>query len=116
MKKLIVPIRIVFYRDESDWVAHCLEFDLIGDGLDRQTALSRLMEAMSLQLEASIEHDNPDNLFKPAEGKFFRMFFEGEDTAVGQVHLDSDWLTIDEIEAREYPAPGTPSDAEMVVA
>lgn len=113
MGKLSMPIRVVFYREGSDWVAHCLEFDLVGDGPDRRLALEHLLDAMGLQLQASIEHQNPDNLFRPADGKYFRMFFEGQDTVVGHVHLDSDWLTIDQAEAREYPAPGETREPEM---
>ena len=28
---LRVPLRVVFYKEDGDWIAHCLEFDLLGD-------------------------------------------------------------------------------------
>jgi predicted RNase H-like HicB family nuclease len=61
-----VPIRVVFHRDDGTWVAHCLDFDLMGDGETKRQALSALREAIALQVMASIEHDNPRNLIKPA--------------------------------------------------
>jgi hypothetical protein len=115
MKKLVVPIRIVFYRDGVDWVAHCLEFDLMGDGPDHTIALRGLIEAMSMQIDASMENDNPDNLFKPAEGKFFRMFFEGNEVAWGHVHVESDWLTIDTAMVREYAEPSKSRDPNLAL-
>ena len=39
-KALRVPVRVVFYREDGEWVAHCLEFDLIGDGTTKQEALA----------------------------------------------------------------------------
>jgi predicted RNase H-like HicB family nuclease len=109
MKKLRVPLRVVFYRDGSDWVAHGLEFDLLGDGVTREQALARLAEAVSIQVETSLEHDNPDNLFSPADGKYFRMFAAGEDVAVGVLHIESGSVVID-AETREY----SESDADLV--
>lgn len=76
MKPFHIPLRVVFYREDEAWIAHCLEFDLVGDGDTREAALQSLAEAIGLQLEASVEHDNPRNLFRPAPGEFFQMFAE----------------------------------------
>ena len=102
MKDLRVPLRIVFYKDGNAWIAHCLEFDLIGDGSTKEEALSRMNEAVGIQVEASLQHDNPANLFKPADGRFFAMFAAGSDVAMGEVRLQFDSVIIDEVETREY--------------
>jgi len=39
---LRVPLRVLFYKDDGDWIAHCLEFDLLGDGAASGEALGRL--------------------------------------------------------------------------
>jgi predicted RNase H-like HicB family nuclease len=95
-------LRVVFYRDDGVWVAHCLEFDLMGDGASQAEALRSLEEAMTLQIEESLASGNRANLFKPAPGRFFEMFAAGTDVAHGEVHIQSDSLTIDELNAREY--------------
>ena len=41
----------------------------------------------NLQIEASIEDDNPENLFSPADAKFFHMFAQGKDIAVGDLDV-----------------------------
>jgi|SRR5665213_1615392 len=102
MKAFRIPLRIVFYRERGEWIAHCLEFDLMGDGSTKEAALQMLIEAMQLQLESSIEHDNPANLFKPADGRILAMFAAGKDVAIGEIHLKLDSVTIDESQAREY--------------
>jgi hypothetical protein len=103
MKNLRIPLRIVFYRQENRWLAHCLECDLCGDGDTREQALKCLWDAIGYQLEESLAHDNPANLFNPAEGKFFRMFAAGRDFAIGQLHLKTvDSVEVGQPEVREY--------------
>ena len=101
---LRIPIRAVIDRDEGSLVAHCLEFDLMGDGPTHAAALSSLGDAISLQVAAAVEHDNPDNLFRPADGKLFAMFAAGDDVAAGELHLRMGAVTVDGAETREFDA------------
>ena len=102
MKQMRVPLRIVFYKDGEDWIAHCLEFDLMGDGPTKKDAVARMADAISSQVQSSVEFDNPSNLFKPADAKYFVMFAEGQDVSGGEAHIEIDSVTIDNAEAREY--------------
>jgi len=109
-----LPIRVVFYKEGSTWVAHCLEFDLIGDGETREEALDRLWEAITIQIEVSLQHDNPSNLFNPADGRFFEMFAAGKNIAIGELHLGEpqaprhiDRVEIEDREYREYVGGAT---------
>ena len=97
-----LPLRVVFYYEHDRWVAHCLEFDLLGDGKSQKEALDCLSEALVLQVTASLEHDNPENLFTPAEGVYFRRFAEGRHVAVGEFNIQLEGFDLHEIEAREY--------------
>lgn len=38
MAKFDIPLRIVLYQEDSRWVAHCLEFNILGDGDTRPDA------------------------------------------------------------------------------
>ena len=99
----ILP-RVVFYKEDGDWVAHCLEFDLVGHGATQDEALALLGKAIEIQIEQSIKFNNPGNLFRPAESKYFRMYFAGDDvlSAKLQVHLDDDAIQLENAQAREY--------------
>src|SRR5688572_18379668 len=106
MQNLRIPLRIVFYKEGADWVAHCLEFDLMGDGATRKEALDQLGEAIGLQVKASLQHNNPKNLFSPADGKYFQMFAAGKDVVVGELSVvtKATCVEIEKAETREYEA------------
>jgi predicted RNase H-like HicB family nuclease len=102
MSDMRIPLRVVLYRDDGVWVAHCLEFDLMGDGATQQEAISNLGDAISLQVESTLESGNWSNLFRPAPGRFLKMFAAGKDVALGELHIEADPLTISDLDAREY--------------
>jgi len=74
MKSLRIPLRVVFYPEDGGWIAHCLEFDLLGSGGTKQDAIESLAEAIRLQVEESVRSANPRNLFSPADGEYFERF------------------------------------------
>jgi hypothetical protein len=82
MAPLLISLRVVCYRDGERWFAHCLEFDLIGDGLSPAEAVAQLAVAIRLQIEFSIEHDNIQNLFSPADGDLFLRFAAGKKSRI----------------------------------
>jgi predicted RNase H-like HicB family nuclease len=110
MRTFHIPLRIVFYIEDGDWVAHCLEFDLLGDGRTKEEALEMLVEAIGLQLEASLENESAGNLFSPAPGKYFEMFAAGKNTAVSNLSVCIEDLSqshpepyvVEEVQVREY--------------
>ena len=105
MKIFQVPLRVVFYQEEGRWVAHCLEFDLCGDGDTRQAAVTSLLESIKLQVAETIEHDNPANLFSPAPGEIQEKFFAGKKATIGELHLrieSLDHIIFEGPEFREY--------------
>ena len=119
MRTLRVPIRIVFYREDGRWLAHCLEFDLIGDGETQGDAWEMLCDAIAVQVAESVRSQNSANLFTPADGKYFEMYAAGKDMSkdVLKANLDPELKVHDEapsiidgVEAREY------SDADLALA
>ena len=113
MKTFRIPLRVVFYKEAGAWIAHCLEFDLCGDGATRPEALRALGEAITLQVKESVEHKNPKNLFSPAPSDIQRKFFAGRDTAKGELEFglqSVDAIEFEEPEYREY------SDDDLVTA
>ncbi|MDR3633630.1 MAG: hypothetical protein P4L84_07320 [Isosphaeraceae bacterium] len=97
-----IPLRVVFYQEGSDWVAHCLEFDLMGDGPDKAIALERLYQAIGLQVEATYRHKNEANLFSPADGRIFAMFAAGKDVGIGKIEITASPIVVEGVSTREY--------------
>ncbi len=80
-----IPLRIVFYQQDETWVAHCLEFDLMGDGPRREDALTSLNDAIATQLSWSLEQNDIKRLFSPAPEEILEMFATGEDISAGEI-------------------------------
>jgi predicted RNase H-like HicB family nuclease len=100
-----IPLRVVFYKEGASWVAHCLEFDLCGDGASRSDALACLAEAIAVQVKFSVEHGNLKNLFSPAPSDIQEMFFSGKATGIGEIKLkmkEIDGVVFEDQEYREY--------------
>jgi hypothetical protein len=113
MKTLRIPLRIVFYKEDEQWIAHCLEFDVAGNGDTKFEAAESLVTAMRIQVEQSIKHNNSRNLFSPADGRYFGMFAAGRDIAKAELKIKFepiDSVIMEEPEAREY------SEGDLVMA
>ena len=106
MRQLNLPIRVVLYRESGLWVAHCLEFDLLGCGETREDSIACLQEAIVLQLEASLDVNNPANLFRPASSETFHRFAMGKEfdcnTFSAQISIQFEDVDIPSCTAREY--------------
>jgi hypothetical protein len=102
MRTLRIPLRVVFYKEDGDWIAHCLEFDLCGDGPTQAVALDTLATAIGIQIRQSAKHNNPHNLFSPADGEMFEKFAAGTHVAIGELNLSAEGVVIESTEAREY--------------
>jgi predicted RNase H-like HicB family nuclease len=103
MTPLSIALRIVCFREGDAWFAHCLEFDLIGDGPTKAEALEELADAIRIQIEFSIEHGNVSNLFSPADGDLFLKFAAGKKSefAAGALLMQIEPITIDAVEIHE---------------
>ena len=105
MPKLKVAIRVVLYKEDGRWYAHCLEFNLLGDGDSQKEAMQCLGKAIMIQIDVCIHNDNLDSLFSPADGVYFRMFAAGKNIATGEIEIDqSNEVEIEQFSAREYDA------------
>jgi hypothetical protein len=100
-----VPLRIVFYKEGTAWIAHCLEFDLCGDGKTRRAALVSLSNAIAVQVKFSVKNGNLKNLFSPAPSDVQAMFFSGKATGEGEIELKIEKIkgvVFEDQEYREY--------------
>lgn len=88
-------LRVVFYQESGRWLAHCLETDLIGDGLTRDEALGQLRLATQVHFQfvadnAKLEGLNLTNLFTPADPRVERLYFEVGDEDRGCLVVEID--------------------------
>lgn len=108
-RRFRIQLRVVYYKDDGEWVARVLEFDLVGVGATKRVATQNLVEAIACQLQATLELNNPSNLFRQADERYFQMFAAGSDIGQGSLSLmlegierDYNGYTIEDVTAREY--------------
>jgi hypothetical protein len=112
-----VDLHILFYKENDAIFAHCLEFDLIGDGETQEEALDSLAQAMKIQMDESFESGNVKNLIAPAPAEYWRMYFQGEPSeivvkATFRLEVQHEQLEINEVVGRDY----VPDEDELVMA
>ena len=59
-------IRVLFCKEDSLWVAHALEMDLLGYGKTTQLALKDLQKSMEAQFSFAAYKGHPESIFFPA--------------------------------------------------
>lgn len=74
-------LRVVFYREDDEVVAHCLECDLVGTGSSRAAALRCLEDAISTQVEFAVEQNSLEVLFRQAPPEVMARYAIGKDLA-----------------------------------
>ena len=121
MTRLNVPIRVVFYRDDDQCIAHCLEFDLLGNGKTKREAAESLGQAIAIQVEQTIRSGNVKNLINPAPPEYWQKYAEGRNVADGDLRIIAhyDELEIPSEDFREYSDcdySDCDSDPELVPA
>lgn len=104
-RDLRIPLRVVFFKEEGQWYAHCLELGLLGDGKTKPQALKMLNDAIVTAVDFAVAQNNLQTLFSPAEPRYFEMFAAGKDIVSGDLQLRFAGVTIQEKELREY-VPG----------
>jgi len=73
-----LSVHVIVYREESWYVAHCLEFDLVAQGADSLEAFKNLLDAIELQAEYALEAGDWGLLFNPAPAEYWRERYTPE--------------------------------------
>lgn len=61
-----IHLRVLGYREGGEWVAHCLETDLLGMGASFGAAMTDLQQATAAQLGFARFKGQPSLLYHPA--------------------------------------------------
>lgn len=76
MKTFELSTSILGYREEEDWVALALEMDIRGYGKTFEEAVSDLVDLITMQVRFALSRNQPNMIFRPAEGVWFQRFTE----------------------------------------
>jgi hypothetical protein len=82
------------YQDpeSDDYLAHCLQLDLMASGPDAFTASKNLLDVVREQIRYALENDNLEHLIHPAPpeawGRFSQILKHGFTTTRHRIEVD----------------------------
>ena len=71
-----LSLRAMIFPEDQEWVAHCLDLDLVETGATSEAAMDALVAAVSTELWYARSHDNFEHLFQPAPLDAWQRFGE----------------------------------------
>lgn len=77
MTTLNLPaLKAIIYPDKEsgEYLAHCLELDLMTSGQTQQEAAQNLLDVVATQIQFAIDNDNMQNLLHPAPAKAYKIY------------------------------------------
>ncbi len=67
-------LHVLIYPEEDAWLAHCLEFDTVGQGASPEEARKDLMDGLESLILYAIECDEVPGLYSPAPPELWQRF------------------------------------------
>jgi hypothetical protein len=72
--RIRLDFRVLIYKEDDFWIAHCLETDLVAEGATMSQALDNLVDISNVQIEAAMDEGDLASLFTPAPADIWRMY------------------------------------------
>jgi len=67
---------VLIKKTGPEFVAHCLELDIVATASDLETVQSDMADLISAQVDYAFSNDNLDNLYHPAPADVWKAFFD----------------------------------------
>ena len=74
--KVKLHLDVLLTKEETLYVAHGLQLDLVATGETLEEAKRDLLDVVEVQINYAFQHDNLEHLFRPAPGEVWKKFFE----------------------------------------
>lgn len=84
-----MTFNILAKKEGGEWVAHCLELDIVATAKNIETLKKDIVSLIAAQVDYAFSHDNLDNLYHPAPPDVWKMFFECKSQVEEKIKLES---------------------------
>ena len=71
-----IHLDVLVTKEEGEWCAIALDMSLRGYGTTREAAREDLLDAVRAQVTFALEHGTLDNIFIPADPKYFEQYHQ----------------------------------------
>lgn len=89
-----VASRVLIYQEDGLYVAHALDWDLIGCGATKKKALAELRSNVLAQITLAIHHNSPESFFRAAPEEFVDRWHAARKQAVSQLTKSEQQLSV----------------------
>lgn len=70
-----VSLHVLISEEDKEWVAHCLEFDIVATAKDFTSVKKDILDLIKAHIGYAIENNNMAYLFKPAPPEVWKAFW-----------------------------------------
>lgn len=70
-----MAFNVLIKKSDSDFVAHCLELDIVATGRDLDEVLADMGDLITAQIDYAFSNDNLENLYHPAPADVWKEFY-----------------------------------------
>jgi predicted RNase H-like HicB family nuclease len=110
MDRMRISLDGVFWKEDGRWYVQFLQTGVVGDGETRAEAMATAVDALMVQVAATVQANNPNNLFARIDPDMSQMFARGHDIVKGEAELfleevrkaSNDGVVFEEFRAREF--------------
>jgi predicted RNase H-like HicB family nuclease len=74
MSTIKFDFRAIVYREDSWWIAHCLELDIVSEGQTPDEAVRDLFKLCNMQIDAAMKAGDLDSIYRPAPPSVWSMY------------------------------------------
>ena len=78
---------VLLYREDGEWLAHCLQLDLVEAGATPEEAEQTLAGVIQHHIQWALEDDDMEHLFHPAPPGIWKKFFSAEPQGFREILL-----------------------------
>lgn len=76
--RIQLTFRALIYREDDQWIAHCLETDIVAEGRTPTKAFENLSSLTAMQIDVAVEEGNLQSIFKQAPREICAAFAVGQ--------------------------------------
>lgn len=80
-------VNVLLYREEGQWVAHCLQLDLVEAGATPEEAEEALIGVIQHHIQWALEDDDLEHLFHYAPPEVWKKFFAADPERFREIPL-----------------------------
>jgi predicted RNase H-like HicB family nuclease len=78
---------VLLYREDGEWVAHCLQLDLVEAGATPEEAEDNLAGVIQHHIQWALDDDDMEHLFHPAPPEVWKQFFGAKTNGFREIPL-----------------------------